>query len=50
MLEFPTDNIYVKFSGQIFQLIAGIPKSTNGAPLIADFFFTGKRQSLYWSS
>ena len=32
------DNIYVKFGGQLFRQIVGIPMGTNCAPLLADLF------------
>ena len=32
------DNIYVRFVGQLFQQMAGIPMGTNCAPLLADLF------------
>ena len=32
------DNIYVRFGGQLFPQIVGIPIGTNCAPLLADFF------------
>ena len=41
MLEILIDNIYVKFSGQIFQLIFGIPMGTNCIPLLADLCLYG---------
>ena len=36
MTEFLVDNIYVRFGGQLFQQIFGIPLGTNCAPLLAD--------------
>ena len=39
MTEFLADNIYVRFGGQPFQQMAGIPMGTNCAPLLADLFF-----------
>ena len=38
MLEFLVDNIFVVFSGKVFQQIVGIPMGTNCAPLLADIF------------
>ena len=38
MIEFLVDNIYVRFGGQLFQQIVGIPIGTNCAPLLADLF------------
>ena len=38
MIEFLVDNIYVRFGGQLFQQMAGIPIRTNCAPLMADLF------------
>ena len=40
MIEFLVDNIcmYVRFGGQLFQQIVGIPVGTNCAPLLADLF------------
>ena len=32
------DNLYVKFGGQLFQRMVGIPMGTNCAPLLADLF------------
>ena len=43
MLEFLIDNIYVKFSGQIFQQTVDIPMGTNHAPYLPTYFFTGMR-------
>ena len=37
MIEFLVDNIYVRFGGQLFQMV-GIPVGTNCAPLLADLF------------
>ena len=36
MVEFLVDNIYVRFGGQLFQQMVGIPMGTNCAPLLAD--------------
>ena len=51
MLDFLIDNIYLEFSGLIFQLTVGIPMGTNSAPPpppLADLFFsTHMRQNLY---
>ena len=38
MIEFLVDNIYVRFGGQLFQQMVGIPIGTNCAPLLADLF------------
>ena len=38
MIEFLVDNIYVRFDGQLFRQIVGIPMGTNCAPLLADLF------------
>ena len=38
MTKFLVDNIYVRFGGQLFQQMVGIPMGTNCAPLLADFF------------
>ena len=40
MIKFLVDNIcmYVRFGGQLFQQIVGIPVGTNCAPLLADLF------------
>ena len=38
MIEFLVDNIYVWFSGQLFQQMVGIHMGTNCAPLLADLF------------
>ena len=32
------DNIYVRFGGQLFQQMVGIPMGKNFAPLLADLF------------
>ena len=32
------DNIYVRFGGQLFRQVVGIPMGTNRAPLLADLF------------
>ena len=37
-IEFLVDNIYVRFGGQLFRQMVGIPMGTNSAPLLADFF------------
>ena len=36
MTEFLVDNTYVRFGGQLFQQMVGIPMGTNCAPLLAD--------------
>ena len=38
MIEFLVDNINVRFGGQLFRQIVGIPMGTNCAPLLADLF------------
>ena len=38
MIEFLVDNIYVRFGGQLFRQMVGIPMGTNCAPLKADLF------------
>ena len=38
MIEFLVDNIYVRFGGQLFQQMVGIPIGTNCAPLLANLF------------
>ena len=38
MLEYLIDNIFVEFSGRIFQQTIGIPMGTNYALLLADLF------------
>ena len=38
MIEFLVDNIYVKFGGQLFRQMVGIPMGTNCALLLADLF------------
>ena len=38
MIEFLVDNIYVRFGGQLFRQMVGIPMETNCAPLLADLF------------
>ena len=38
MIEFLADNIYVRFGGQLFRQMVGIPMGTNCAPLLADLF------------
>ena len=38
MTEFLVDNIYVRFGGQLFRQMLGIPLGTNCAPLLADLF------------
>ena len=38
MTEFLVDNIYVRFGGQLFRQMVGIPMGTNCAPLFADLF------------
>ena len=36
MIEFLVDDIYVRFGGQLFRQMVGIPMGTNCAPLLAD--------------
>ena len=36
IIEFLVDNIYVRFDGQLFRQMVGIPMGTNCAPLLAD--------------
>ena len=38
MIDFLVDNIFIKFGGQIFRQVIGIPMGTNCAPLLADLF------------
>ena len=38
MTEFLVDNRYVRFGGQLFLQMVGIPMGTNCAPLLADLF------------
>ena len=38
MIEFLVDNIYVRFGGQLFRQMVGIPMGTNCASLLADLF------------
>ena len=38
IIEFLVDNIYVRFGGQLFRQMVGIPMGTNCAPLLADLF------------
>ena len=38
IFEILVDNIYVRFGGQFFQQMVGIPMGTNCAPLLADLF------------
>ena len=38
MVGFLVDNIYVRFVGQLFRQMVGIPMGTNCAPLLADLF------------
>ena len=38
MIKFLVDNIYVRFCGQLFQQMVGIPIGTNCAPLLANLF------------
>ena len=38
MIEFLVVNIYVRFDGQLFRQMVGIPMGTNCAPLLSDLF------------
>ena len=38
MTEVLVDNIYVRFGGELFRQMVGIPVGTNCAPLLADLF------------
>ena len=38
MIGFLVDNIYVRFGGQLFRQMVGIPMGTNCVPLLADLF------------
>ena len=38
MIEFLVDNIYVRFGGQLFRQMVGIPMGTHCAPSLADLF------------
>ena len=38
MIEFLVDNICVRFGGQLFRQMVGIPMGTNCAPLLTDLF------------
>ena len=38
MIEFLVNNIYVRFGGQLFRQMVGIPMATNCAPLLVDLF------------
>ena len=46
MTEFIVDNIYVRFGGQLFQQMVGIPIGTNCAPLLADLFLYSYKNEL----
>ena len=37
-MESLVDNMYVRFGGQLFRQMVGIPMGTNCAPLLADLF------------
>ena len=41
MLEFLIENIYVEYSGLIFQQTVGIQMGKNCAPLLTDLFLYG---------
>ena len=38
MIEFLVDNIYIRFGGQLFRQMVGIPMGATCAPLLADLF------------
>ena len=38
MIQFLVDSIYVRFGGQLFRQMVGIPMGANCAPLLADLF------------
>ena len=38
MIEFLVDNLYIRFDGQLFRQMVGIPMATNCPPLLADLF------------
>ena len=38
MIEFLVDNVYVRFGGQLFRQMVGIPVGTNCAPLLSNSF------------
>ena len=38
MIEFLVDDVYVRFGGQLFRQMVGIPMGTNCAPLLAALF------------
>ena len=40
LLNSLVDNIYVRFDGQFFRQMVGIPVGTNCAPLLADLFLS----------
>ena len=46
MIEFLVDNIYVRFGGQLFRQMVGIPIGTNCAPLLADLFLYSYKNEL----
>ena len=37
-INFPIDNIYVRFGSFVFRQVIGVPMDTNSAPLLADLF------------
>ena len=37
-INFPIDNIYVRFESFVFRQVIGVPMGTNSAPLLADLF------------
>ena len=48
MIEFLVDNIYIRFGGQLFRQMVGIPMGTNCAPLLADLFlYSYENEFLY---
>ena len=47
MIEFLVDNIYVRFGGQLFRQMVGIPMGTNCAPLLADLFLYSYKNEFF---
>ena len=47
MIEFLVDNIHVRFGGQLFWQMVGIPMGTNCAPLLADLFLYSYENELW---
>ena len=50
MTEFLVDNIYVRFGGQLFRQLVGIPMGTNRAPFWLTCFSIPMRMSLQINS